>query len=131
MRHKEPPEACSQTTKFEGLRLKKTCGEESELKAKVYADASYGGKEASPQTGVMVRLAEQPVLWYCRIQDMVSLYIHHRSGVYCGERGGEGCQLSQTVPSRIGFSHNATNSLPLYQQRSGSQVGLLSGHLNH
>src|SRR5258705_6023779 len=86
-----PAKPTSRTAKelcgFEGLQLKCSSGEESELKVRIHADASYGGEEARSQPGVVVTLAYQMVLWYFQRQDTVSLSITEAEDVYCGERG--------------------------------------------
>jgi hypothetical protein len=46
-----------------------------EGKIEIYVDASYGGEEARSQTGVIAMVANQPVMWYSRRQDTVSLSI--------------------------------------------------------
>src|SRR5258706_15241213 len=62
------------TTRQEGLQYK-LVSKEKEEKIEVYADASYGGEGARSQTGVMVMMNNQPIIWYSRRQDTVSLSI--------------------------------------------------------
>ena len=58
-------------SRSEGIILKKP----RHLELKVFADASYGGSEARSQSGVLITLREQPIGWYSRRQDVVSLSI--------------------------------------------------------
>jgi hypothetical protein len=48
-------------TKDEGLELK------------LYVDAAYGGEKSKSQTGVIVTLGGQPINWYTRKDDIVTL----------------------------------------------------------
>ena len=55
-------------TSSEGIILHKP----QTLNLAVYADASYGGEQSRSQSGVLLTLANQPVGWYSRRQDIVS-----------------------------------------------------------
>ena len=59
------------STKHEGITLKRP----TNLDLRVYADAKYGGEKARSQTGVLMTLRDQPVGWYSRRQDIVSLSV--------------------------------------------------------
>jgi hypothetical protein len=60
-----------QSSKSIGIKLEKPIN----LQMTIYADASYGGEEARSQTGVLSTLGNQPIGWYSRRQDVVSLSI--------------------------------------------------------
>jgi len=59
------------TTKQLGITLHQP----TYLSFTIYADASYGGEGARFQTGVFITLGDQPIGWYSRRQDIVSLSI--------------------------------------------------------
>lgn len=59
------------STRQEGLILRKPAN----LDLRIYSDAKYGGEKARSQTGVLITLGEQPVGWYSRRQDIVSLSV--------------------------------------------------------
>ena len=59
------------STRQEGIILKKPAN----LDLRIYADAKYGGEKARSQTGVLITLGEQPIGWYSRRQDIVSLSV--------------------------------------------------------
>jgi len=59
------------STKNEGVILRRG----RSLKIKAYADAPYDGIEARSQTGALLTLRGQPIGWYSRRQDVVSLSI--------------------------------------------------------
>jgi hypothetical protein len=60
------------STKHEGLLLRKPTKDEG-LEVKIYVDTAYGGEESKSQTGVIVTLGGQPISWYTRKQDIVTL----------------------------------------------------------
>jgi len=62
------------STRYEGLTLRKPI-KKDQLEVVVYADASYGGEGARSQTGALLTLGNQPIGWYSRRQDIVSLSI--------------------------------------------------------
>ena len=59
------------STRLEGIILKKP----TSLDLRIYADAKYGGEEARSQRGVLMKLEDQPIGWYSRRQDIVSLSV--------------------------------------------------------
>ena len=59
------------STRYDGITLKRPIT----LDLKIHADAKYGGEKARSQTGVLVTLGNQPVGWYSRRQDIVSLSV--------------------------------------------------------
>jgi hypothetical protein len=60
------------STKHERLLLRKSTKDEG-LEVKIYVDAAYGEEESKSQTGVIVTLGGQPINWYTRKQDIVTL----------------------------------------------------------
>jgi transposase InsO family protein len=73
------------TTKCEGLRINPIQDSRSGVPIEVFVDASYGGEEARSQTGVLAMVAKQPVTWYSRRQDTVSLSITEAEYIACSE----------------------------------------------
>jgi len=67
------------SSRQEGIILKKP----SNLALEVYADVSYGGPESRSQTGVLTTLGGQPMGWYSRRQDIVSLSITEAEYIAC------------------------------------------------
>ena len=59
------------SSRYEGIILKKP----KELRIEAFADASYGGEESRSQSGVLLTLGKQPIGWYSRRQDIVTLSI--------------------------------------------------------
>lgn len=83
-------------TKYDGLRIKGT-GEEESLGVKIYADASYGGEEAKSQTGVIMTINHQLVLWYSRRQDTVSLSITEAEYIAASEGAKDAAWVRQLL----------------------------------
>ena len=69
------------STKQEGIILRKP----SNLRLETYANASYGGPGSRSQTGVLITMGGQPVGWYSRRQDIVSLSITEAEYIACCE----------------------------------------------
>jgi hypothetical protein len=47
----------------------------AKVDAEIWVDASYGGEGSRSQTGALVTVAEQPINWYSRRQDVVALSV--------------------------------------------------------
>lgn len=84
------------TTNQEGLRFKQVDKEEKE-KINVYADASYGGEGARSQTGVIVLMNNQPIIWYSRRQDTVSLSITEAEYIAACEGAKDAAWIQQLL----------------------------------
>jgi len=70
------------SSRQEGIILKKPLN----LALEVYVNASYSGPESRSQTGVLTTLEGQPIGWYSRRQDLVSLSITEAEHIACCER---------------------------------------------
>ena len=103
------------TTQQEGLQYKLASREKE---VKVYADASYGGEGARSQTGIIVMMNNQPIIWYSRRQDTVSLSITEAEYIAVCE-GAKDAAWVQQLLKELGTVLTPTNLI--HQQRSSRQ----------
>ena len=100
----------------EGLTLKKQNpekkGETKEnqtLKIVGYADASYGGEESRSQTGTLVSMNGNAIMWNSRRQDTVSLSITEAEYIACSEIAKDLRWLQQVLQELLPHMNTSTS----------------------
>ena len=76
------------SSKERGVTIKLVpTGENNEKKGKIkaYADASYGGEEAKSQSGSLITLSGQVIMWSSRRQDITAQSITEAEYIACSE----------------------------------------------
>ena len=91
------------STRNKGTILRKPAN----LDIRIYADAKYGGEKARSQTEVLVTLGEQPVGWYSRRQDVVSLSVTEAEYIAACE-GAKDAAWGRQFLSELGISNTPT-----------------------
>jgi hypothetical protein len=117
------------STKSEGLRLNPIKDSGLEGKIEIYVDASYGGEEARSQAGVIAMVANQPVTWYSRRQDTVSLSITEAEYSACSEAAKDASRTRQflnELPLTIRMQ-----SLPILYADNEAASKLSKNHAYH
>jgi len=85
------------TTKPLGITLRK----QTHLNLNAYADALYGGEGARSQAGILMTLGDQPIGWYNRRQDIVSLSLTEAEYITSCE-GAQNAAWAQQFLAEIG-----------------------------
>ena len=113
----------------DGIILRKP----SNLNLVVYADASYGGEQSRSQSGALLTLGNQPVGWYSRRQDIVSL--SETEAEYIADcEGGKDLAWGRQLLKEMGITTQpllVTDSEGAYNLSKTAKFSRRSRHIEH
>ena len=118
------------STRREGIILRKP----TSLDLRVYADAKYGGEKARSQTGVLTTLGDQPIGWYSRRQDIVSLSVTEAEYIATCEGAKDaawGRQFLKEINVTIETPTITTDSEGAFNLTQTNKYLRRSRHINH
>ena len=85
------------STKNEGLLITTSRKESREVPIDIFADASYGGENSRSQSGSLVNLCGNPIMWSSRRQDVVSMSITEAEYIACSEAAKDSQWIRQLL----------------------------------
>ena len=83
--------------------------EDQTLKIVGYADASYGGEESRSQTGTLVSMNGNAIMWNSRRQDTISLSITEAEYIACSEIAKDLRWLQQLLQELLPYTNMSTS----------------------